>query len=50
VLDALFLLELVLTGLGTEVKGLVLTMGVELGLFFIYLHAADRVLCHIDLL
>src|SRR3989304_7498569 len=50
VLDALFLLELVPAGLGAEVKGLVLAMGVEPGLFFIHVHAAYRVLCHIDLL
>src|SRR3990170_945320 len=49
VLDALFPFKLVLTGLGAEVKGLVLAMGVEPGLFFIYLHAAYRVLYHKNL-
>lgn len=50
VLDALFLLKMVLTGLGAEVIGLVLEAGAELGLFFIHFHAADWVLCHGSLL
>ena len=49
VLDALFLLKTVLTGLGTEVKGLVLEARAELGIFLVDFHAAYGVLCHIAL-
>jgi len=50
VLDALFLLKMVLTGLGAEIKSLVLESGAELGFFFIDFHAAYRVFCHGSLL
>src|SRR3990172_4819716 len=49
VLYALFLLKTVLTGLGTEVKGLVLEARAELGIFLVDFHAAYGVLCHIAL-
>ena len=49
VLDALFLLKTVLTGLGAEIKSLVLETGAELGILFIDFHAAYGVLCHIAL-